>query len=93
MPSLTLRNIPEVLLESLRILSERERRSLNNELLVVIEEGLAAKSERIEAAPLGPEIQADLWLDLCGKWLDDRTTNEIIVDIRSSRSGGREVSF
>jgi plasmid stability protein len=93
MPSLTLRNIPEFLLDSLRVLSERERRSLNNELLVVLEEGLAAKSERLESAPLGSELQADLWNDLCGKWLDERQTQEIIDDIRSSRSEGREVSL
>lgn len=93
MPSLTLRNIPEHLLEGLRILSARERRSLNNELLVVLEEGLASKAERLEAAPLGSELQADLWLDLCGKWQDERSSEEIIEDIRSHRSEGREVSL
>jgi hypothetical protein len=70
--SFTLRNIPEFLMEGLRILSERERRSLNNELLVVLEEGPAARAERLEPASLGPELQADLWLELCGKWEDER---------------------
>jgi len=93
MPSLTVRNIPEHLLEGLRILSERERRSLNNELLVVLEEGLASKAERLEAAPLGSELQADLWLDLCGKWEDERSTKDIIEAMRLSRSEGREVSL
>lgn len=82
MASLTVRNIPEHLLSSLRVLSERERRSLNNELLVVLEEGLATKAERIEAEPLGPELQADIWLDLCGKWQDERSAEETIEDIR-----------
>jgi plasmid stability protein len=94
MPSFTLRNIPETLLEGLRILSERERRSLNNELLVVLEEGLVAKAERAEARPLAPELQAQLWLELCGKWEDEeRSAEATIEELRSARSMGREVSL
>jgi plasmid stability protein len=93
MASLTLRNIPEHLLESLRVLSERDRRSLNNEVLVVLEEGLASKAERLEAAPLGSELQADLWLALCGLWQDERSADEIIEDIRARRTPGREVDL
>ncbi|HOX31452.1 MAG TPA: Arc family DNA-binding protein [Spirochaetales bacterium] len=93
MPSFTLRNIPESLLEGLRILSERERRSLNNELLVVLEEGLAAKAESAGSESLGPELQASLWMELCGKWEDERSAEAIIEDIRSARSMGREVSL
>ena len=92
MPSFTLRNIPETLMEGLRILSERERRSLNNELLVVLEEGLASKAERSEAPSLAPELQADLWLELCGKWIDEeRSEAQTIEEIRSARTMGREV--
>jgi plasmid stability protein len=93
MASFTLRNIPENLLEGLRILSERERRSLNNELLMVLEEGLNAKAERSGVEPPSPELQAELWMDLCGKWEDDRSAEEIIEGIRSARSMGREVDL
>jgi plasmid stability protein len=93
MASLTVRNIPEQLLEGLRVLSERERRSLNNEVLVVLEEGLASKAERLEAAPLGSGLQADLWLDLCGLWQDERSADEIIEDIHAHRTLGREVDL
>lgn len=93
MASLTLRNIPDYLLSGIRILSERERRSLNNEMLVVLEEGFASKAERLDAAPLGPELQAELWLELCGAWEDDRSTEEIIGNLRDSRSLGRPVDL
>ena len=42
MPSLTLKNIPEDLLESLREIAKRERRSLNSQLLYLLEQQLAA---------------------------------------------------
>jgi plasmid stability protein len=94
MPSFTLRNIPETLLEGIRILSERERRSLNNELLVVLEEGLASRAERTEGQSLAPEIQAELWLELCGKWADEeRSAEATIEELRTARSMGREVSL
>jgi plasmid stability protein len=91
MASLTVRNISDHLLSSLRILSVRERRSLNNEFLVILEEGLAARTECSELSPPGGALQAELWLDLCGRWQDDRETAEIIEDIRSKRSAGRAV--
>jgi plasmid stability protein len=93
MASITLRNVPEELMTGIRILSERERRSLNSELLVVLEEGFASKAERLEASPLGASLQASLWLDLCGAWKDDRSTEDILSELRASRSEGRDVSL
>ena len=40
MKSITIRNIPDEFLEAARMLSIKERRSLNNEILVLLEEGL-----------------------------------------------------
>ena len=47
----------------------------------------------MESLPLGSEMQADLWLDLCGKWQDDSSVEESIEEIRSRRSAGREVTL
>jgi len=93
MPSLTIRNITETTLEELRILSRRERRSMNNELLLVLEEGLSMKGESLERDPVNPELQSELWAGLCGRWQDERDTDAIIADIRGHRSEGREVSL
>ena len=40
MKSITVRNIPDELLDRLRTLSVLEKRSLNNETLIVLEKGL-----------------------------------------------------
>ncbi|MFZ2658298.1 MAG: hypothetical protein WAX69_25420 [Victivallales bacterium] len=40
MKSITVRNIPDEILEAVRILSAKERRSLNNEILILLEKGL-----------------------------------------------------
>ena len=45
MKSITVRNIPDELLDRLRTLSVIEKRSLNNEILVVLEKGLTKESE------------------------------------------------
>ncbi len=40
MVNLTIRNIPDEILKRIRIFAARERRSLNSELLIVIEDGI-----------------------------------------------------
>jgi plasmid stability protein len=95
MASLTIRDIPEDVLGRLRLLSERERRSLNKEFLVIVEEGLEAHEVRRESVgmrtPISRELQIAIWRELGGAWKDDRATADIIADIRSSRTAGREV--
>jgi plasmid stability protein len=44
MPSVTLKDVPEELLARLRAAAARERRSLNQQALLLIEGGLAGKS-------------------------------------------------
>ena len=41
MAALTLKNIPEELLEKLRLLAERDRRSLTQEILYILEHAVA----------------------------------------------------
>lgn len=43
MPSLTLKSIPETLLEQLRSLAEKERRSLNQQTILLLEQALQAE--------------------------------------------------
>lgn len=97
MASLTLRDVPDDVLKKMRILSERERRSLNKEFLVIVEEGLEA---HLSGAPgrtpddaIPPETQAALWDGLAGRWKDSRSTRQIVNDLRRSRTQGREVQL
>ena len=94
MASLTLRDIPGEMLDRIRALSERERRSLNKQFLVIAEDGLkthtAALDRGRECGP-SPSLQLALWRDIAGKWEDERSTDEIVADIRRHRTAGREV--
>lgn len=95
MASLTLRDIPDEVMDTMKVLSKRERRSLNKEFIVVVERGLRSSLEDAGHMATRPHIprnlQDDLWKDLCGKWEDTRSTNEIVADIREQRTLGREV--
>lgn len=96
MASLTVRDIPTELLDRIKILSSRERRSLNKQFLVVMEDGLrthAAALERNREVGPTPSLQVAMWRDIAGKWEDDRPTDEIIADIRRHRTVGREVEL
>ncbi len=95
MPNITVRNIPDEILNKLRMLSELEKRSLNSEILMIIEKGLAKESKSVINLKriLSNDTQIKLWKNLCGKWKDSRSTVEIINDIIDSRSEGRRVDL
>ena len=95
MKSITVRNIPDELLNRLRTLSIIEKRSLNNEILMVLEKGLAKETEFKTNFKnhLSMETQIKIWQNLSGQWKDNRSTDEIIRDIVDSRSEGRSVDL
>ena len=97
MPSLTIRDIPVQVLEKIRVLSEIDRRSMNKEILVILEDGLSAHQTERDLShrkpALSSEAQLALWNDLAGTWEDNRATSEIVADIRQSRTTGREVDL
>ena len=94
MASITIRDIPDSVLDKIRIRSKRNRRSMNSELITLLENALeeADRGERGRSA-ISPETQIELWRMLGGKWLDSRTTEEIIDDIYSRRTEGRDVDL
>ena len=95
MPSITIRGLDEHVLERIRSLAQAERRSVNGELLVLIDRALqvdhAEQSRR--AAVVSKETQLRIWRSIAGWWEDDRSTERIIADIYDQRTPGREVSL
>jgi len=93
--NITVRNIPDEVINKIRTLSQIERRSLNNEILIILEQGL---NERL-ASPdnikryIAKELQAGIWRGLADKWEDARSTQEIIEDIYENRTIGRPVAL
>jgi len=95
MANLTVRNIPDELLNKIRLLSILEKRSVNSEILMVLEKGLSKESDSVNYVKnqLSNDTQIKLWQNLCGRWKDSRSTAEIISDILGSRSQGRRIDL
>jgi plasmid stability protein len=89
MASLTLKNLPDDLLGALRDAAVRDRRSLTQEIIHLLEVALRG-GERPAAAV---EAQVAAWRKLAGKWrsdLDQATEAERIMERRTE---GREVDL
>ncbi|MBD3386204.1 Arc family DNA-binding protein [candidate division KSB1 bacterium] len=93
--NITIRNIPDQVVNKIRALAKRERRSLNNEILMILEKGLDEKLGRLFDfhSNLSKDLQVDIWKNLSLKWQDDRSSDEIIKDIYQHRTMGREVEL
>ena len=103
MPSLTLENIPEPLLERLRRRAEADRRSLTQEILHLLEAALEQHDRPDDAERAAPDqdrdrhqarnqaqAQADAWEALGGRWRSDLEPGEEIDRILASRTRGRQ---
>lgn len=92
MASLTLKNIPEPLLDRLRDRASSDRRSLNQEVLYLLEEALWRSSRD---ASVEEEIQAQVenWSSLAGRWKSDLPVDEEIAQILDSRTAGRRIDL
>jgi hypothetical protein len=91
----TIRNIPDVVFEKIKFFSGVDRRSLNNEFLIIIEKGV---EEMEKQAPqirhkISMGTQVRLWRELCGQWKDRKSKSETIKDIYDARTLGRDVSL
>lgn len=89
MSSITLKDVPEELLSRLRTAAARERRSLNQEALVLIEGGLAAREPAGERA----QRQVQAWRSLAGGWVSDRELVDEVEEMYAARSAGRDVDL
>lgn len=73
MVNFTVRNIPDNIMEKLRALSEEELRSVNNEILVVLERGLRM-SDIQKGKNLSKELKQSIINDIIGAVLDNNGT-------------------
>ena len=93
MPNLTIRNIPNNIMNKIKILSEIEKRSMNSEILKILEKGINEENKRKFKKILSMETRIRLWKNLSGKWEDERKTDDIIKEIYADRSEGRDYSL
>ncbi len=93
MANLTIRNIPDELINKLRRLSEQEKRSMNSEVLVLMEKCLADYTPEQVHNQISVEAQTELWNKLAGEWEDPRSADIIAKEISAARTRGRKVDF
>jgi plasmid stability protein len=93
MASLTIHNLPDDLLGRLQAEAAKDRRSLDRELILLLESALSA---RRDAEPSSIEAEAEAqyqaWCRL-GTWQSDRSAADEIRDILSRRTLGRPVEL
>ena len=93
MPTVTIRDLPKETLDALKLRASANHRSLNGEILCIFDYAVSAKSEFDIIRENRAQKQREALKRIFGKWEDDRSTEEIIRDIESSRTKGREVSL
>ncbi|HQO09092.1 MAG TPA: hypothetical protein PLK90_03020 [Clostridiales bacterium] len=93
--NITIRNIPDDVIDKIKTISKMEKRSLNNEILIVLERGMEEELKNSFGVKrnISRDSQIEIWKKLSKQWKDDRTTEEIIDDIYNSRTLGREVEL
>ncbi len=89
MSSITLKDVPEELLTRLRTAAARERRSLNQEALVLIEGGLAARETAEERA----HRQVEAWRAIAGGWESAQAFEDEVAELYAARTSGRDVDL
>ncbi len=83
-------------MERIRALSDIDRRSLNSEMIVILEKGLdseIASKTSLGGRRLAPETQTKIWERLCGAWEDKRSAKQISDEILKTRTAGRKVAL
>jgi len=90
MTSLTLKGIPDDLMERLRERARAERRSLTQQALVLLEKGLATD---VAAAEGHVSEQVEAWRRLAGGWVSDESAEDEVRSIYDARTPGRDVDL
>ena len=80
-------------MNKIKTLSVIEKRSMNSEILLILEKGLYEEHKQTPGRLLNRETRVKLWKNLSGKWNDTRKTEDIIKEIYSDRTEGRTYSL
>ena len=92
MASLTLKDIPDELLELLRQRAKQEDRSLNQQVLELLAGAVATAPSKVA---VGEEIasQVAAWRELAGQWSSEQSVQEELDEPYGARTLGREVEL
>ena len=80
MASITLKNISEPLLERIKVHAARDKRSLNREILWLLEQAvLSSQRDPITTGMQQRDAQLAAWQQLAGRWQGSATETTAIV--------------
>jgi plasmid stability protein len=92
MASFTLKNLPDDLLRALRKAADKDRRSVTQEIIHLLESALG-RAERPAPRSADAEAQLAAWRRLAGKWESDADRSTETRRLMERRTPGREVDF
>ena len=97
MSALTVRELPEKTIRTLKARAAYNHRSLNGEILYIFDY-IASFGDKFSftiSRPEDPSVanRRAAVLALAGQWKDDRSDEDIIEDIEKARTSGREVEL
>ena len=94
MASITIKGIPDRLLSRLRERAATEGRSMNKEIIRLLDLSLSAhRTHPAEQRRTLAVTQAEAWSRLGGRWISDVPVEDEVGGIYSARSGGREIEL
>jgi len=93
MAALTLKNLPDELLRELRAAAEHDRRSLNQQVIHLLDTALRAVPGRTAARRAEVDAQVAAWRQLAGRWQSDEDRATEARRIAARRSAGRKVAL
>jgi plasmid stability protein len=91
MASLTVKNLSDDLLRSLRKAAAKDRRSLNQEIIHLLESALRGRTERRSSRASDVEAQVAEWRRLAGRWESDVDRATEAERLMKRRTSGRKV--
>lgn len=92
--AITVKNIPDDLIEDLKARAVAAHRSLNGEILYRLRRSLEiGGAEDVGVLREEAAIQADAWERIAGRWASDVSPAEEIESLYSARSVGRDIDL
>lgn len=87
MASVTIENLPDDLLDELRAAAEHDRRSLDEQIIHLLETALRGRAATASAPDVVAQVEA--WRKLAGKWESDTDAATEAARIAAPRSRPR----
>lgn len=86
MANLQIKGIDDKLYDTIKKLAVSENRSISQEILFLVKEHVAKRKQTIAI-----RTPAQVLLDLSGSWVDNRSANAIITEIKAARRNSRKL--